>query len=815
MDYTGEHLLPGRMGHFFILLSLTASVIATLAYFKTVRAKLPDQQAAWKKLARISFGIEVLSVLMVTACLYYIMGNRFYEYKYAYEHTSNTLETKYLFSAFWTNQEGSFLLWSFWHCVLGVIVMFRSKEWEAPVMTVISAVQVCLATMVLGLYVFGYKIGSNPFTLLRETPFFNSAPAFFDPETGKLVKDYLTKVTDGNDLNILLQNYWMVIHPPVLFLGFASTLIPFAYAVAGLWTRQYGESVKKSLSWSLFSAGILGLGIMMGGKWAYESLNFGGYWAWDPVENASLVPWLVLVAGIHTLLIFKHTGRALRTTHLFFLLTFILVVYSTFLTRSGVLSDTSVHAFTSEGMKVQLLAFLLLVTLPPLILFASQYRSVPAVATEEQASSREFWMFIGSLVFFLAGLFITLGTSLPVINLLFNTRLNTGEDAVFFYNRVLIFVAIIIGLLTAIVQYLKYKSTPASYFWKKMLWPLLISVAATALILQFGNINFTDKGGGFLIAIWVTVAASVYAIVANFAYIFTGVKGKLGKIGGSVTHFGFGVFLLGVLLSSAKKEILSWNTSGIPIAFGPDSKEKSGENLTLVKGLKTDMGKYWVSYSSDSVFAAKKKWFYNLDFETKDGKEKFKLQPTAYVNRGMQGLSAEPDARHYLTEDVFVYITSTVDPDKNADTSKFYPKTMKPGDTSWYRDGFYILDSVTSKNNIPGDYDPADVATLATVKVFSKTNAKYRAQLLYINSRKGVYATADTVMAEGLVFQINALGKDGRSVELGVKESSSIMQYLTLKAYRFPMIILVWAGTVIMILGFFISMLRRMSQRNS
>ncbi|MFN5986782.1 MAG: cytochrome c biogenesis protein CcsA, partial [Chitinophagaceae bacterium] len=128
--------------------------------------------------------------------------------------------------------------------------------------------------------------------------------------------DYLQFIKDGTGLNTTLQNYWMVIHPPVLFLGFASTTVPFAFAVAGLFKKDNGW-MNHVLSWANFSAGILGLGIMMGAAWAYESLNFGGYWAWDPVENASLVPWLVLVAGIHTTMIFRKTGSSVKASYLF------------------------------------------------------------------------------------------------------------------------------------------------------------------------------------------------------------------------------------------------------------------------------------------------------------------------------------------------------------------------------------------------------------------------------------------------------------------------------------------------------------------
>src|SRR5690606_38158729 len=142
--------------------------------------------------------------------------------------------------------------------------------------------------------------------------------------------DYLSFVTDGNGLNPLLQNYWMVIHPPTLFLGFASTLVPFAYAIASLWKKDYSGWVNPVLPWTLFSAAMLGTGILMGGAWAYEALSFGGFWAWDPVENASLVPWITLIAGLHTLVIFKSTGHALRATFIFFIATFVLILYSTF-----------------------------------------------------------------------------------------------------------------------------------------------------------------------------------------------------------------------------------------------------------------------------------------------------------------------------------------------------------------------------------------------------------------------------------------------------------------------------------------------------
>ena len=179
-------------------------------------------------MARGAFIVEVVSVFAIFGILFYIIYNHLFEYKYAWQHSSRTLEVKYLLSCFWEGQEGSFLLWSIWHCVLGSILIRKARNWEAPVMTVVSFAQVCLATMIAGIYFFNWRMGSNPFVLLRNEM---DAPIFSQP-------NYLSLIKDGNDLNPLLQNYWMVIHPPVLFLGFASTIVPFAFAIAGLWTKK-------------------------------------------------------------------------------------------------------------------------------------------------------------------------------------------------------------------------------------------------------------------------------------------------------------------------------------------------------------------------------------------------------------------------------------------------------------------------------------------------------------------------------------------------------------------------------------------------
>jgi cytochrome c-type biogenesis protein CcmF len=826
MPYSGEHLWPGWLGHFFIILSFVASLVATFAFFKAT-SKNDLDNSSWKHLARGAFFVEAISVFSIFAILFYIISNHYFEYRYAWQHSSRSLETKYLLSCFWEGQEGSFLLWSFWHCVLGIIVIRTAKQWEAPVMTVVSFAQVCLATMVAGLYFFNYKLGSNPFVLLRNEGILDGAPAFLN-ENGVLRSDYLSLVKDGNDLNLLLQNYWMVIHPPVLFLGFASTTIPFAFAISGLWTKKFGDWISMALPWSLFSAAVLGTGIMMGGAWAYESLNFGGYWAWDPVENASLVPWLVLIGGIHTLLIYKHTGRSLRPTYFFFIASFCLVLYSTFLTRSGVLGDTSVHAFTDLGMNVQLLTFLLIFLIPAFTFYAIRYRQIPFIAKEEQTSSREFWMFIGSLVFFITATFISIMTSLPIFNKTLLPLVNgishlfgsktiapvvLGEDTVYPYNRIVIFIAVIIALLTAVSQYLKYKQTQTKSFSKKILWPTVISIAIASLVIGFGNINYMDHGAGFLAAIWLALACSIYSIVANLAYIWVGMKGKLNLSGASVAHFGFGLMLVGILISSSKKEVLSYNTSGIFIPLGENRiTGKAGENLTLVKGVRMDMGKYWVTYESKYLDELRKdKWHYRFRFQPKDGSKSFTLTPNAFVNKQSGDLTPNPDAKRYWTYDIFTYITSLPRVDSEHDTVSFKPYVKSIGDTIQYSNGFVTLDTILlNPSNKKYKFTSRDTALMAGLTVHSNDGPTYQvAPVLQWKNGQTIYI-ADTIPAQNLAFAFTGFVPPNH-IELRMKESNSLVDYLTIKAYKFPFINLLWFGTVLMVVGFIISILRRLS----
>ena len=802
IQFIGESLFAGQLGYFLTMLSLVASLVATFAFAKSFYTKELTIANQWKKLARIAFYIETVAVVSCVVVLFYIITNHLFEYKYAYMHSDKNMPFEYLLSCFWEGQEGSFLLWSFWHCILGLIVMARVKERESGVMMVLSFVQFCLATMVIGIYIFDYKIGSSPFILLRQEM---NWPILSRP-------DYLQLVKDGTGLNTLLQNYWMVIHPPVLFLGFASTTIPFGFVVAGLLKKDH-DWAEACSPWAAFSAGILGLGIMMGAAWAYESLNFGGYWAWDPVENASLVPWLTLVAAIHTSIVYKRTGTSLKASYLFYGLSFLLVIYSTFLTRSGVLGDTSVHAFTDLGMNGQLLSFLLIFVIPYFILYFIRFNTMKEPAKDDVVDSREFWMLVGSLVLLLSAIVISAITSIPVFNKLFGTKIAPPEDILFAHNQVQVFVAIIIGVLTAVGQFLKYKATPKTQFYKQIKWPLIITIILSAICITFIGILFKEKGAGFLGALYVALVTSLFSIVANTYYLVSIIKGKMKSAGASISHIGFGLMLLGILISASNKTVLSWNTTGFsPLQVEKDNKTPIGnpmENITLIEGIDTDMGKYMVTYLRDTFDTFENRHF-ELKFKAKKTDEVFFLYPDVMKNNKMEGFSANPAAKHYLHKDIFSYVTSFQD-NNEEDTTRFTPNQIAIGDSIFYSNGYIKLNKVVV-NPKTERLEGSNELALELI-VTSKEGIEYLANPSIIIKEMTMESLLDTIKAQNLILSFNkVIDQKKGTLEIGVKEAKTLSKLITIKVYEFPFINILWLGIIVMTTGFFIATWARVKQ---
>lgn len=501
IDFKGEHLLPGQIGQFFLVLSFGASLLSFLSYYFSTTDKVSATAANWQKIGRIGYYLNSFAILGIGACLFNIISNHYFEYHYVWAYTSRSLPVRYIISAFWNGQEGGFILWLFWQAVLGLFLIRKAGSWERPVMTVVALSQVVLATMVLGVEIFHVRLGSSPFLLLRNDM---EGPIFSNP-------NYLSFIKDGQGMVPSLQNYWMIIHPPTLFLGFASMVVPFAYAVAGLWQKRLKEWVQPAISYALFACMILGTGVVMGSFWAYESLNFGGFWAWDPVENASIFAWITMVAALHVLIVFKNTGHSYFTATFLVMISFVLTWYSSFLNRSGILGDTSVHSFTDLGMFWQLVIGILIFLGITVWLLISRWKQMPITKKDEETYSREFWMFVGTIFLGLSCFHLIVVTSIPVWNAIFHTNIAPPADAARMrhYNVIQSSFVFVITILTAFTQFLKYKKTDVTRFFITTAVYLIFAALVAALIVYatgLYKLNFV-----FVLVMW----GAVYSVIAN------------------------------------------------------------------------------------------------------------------------------------------------------------------------------------------------------------------------------------------------------------------------------------------------------------
>src|SRR5882762_4938531 len=479
------HYFIGDLGHLFVITSFVTSLVCAFAYLKAHSLTDLAQKNAWLQNARAFFYVHAIAVSGIVCSLFAIIYQHYFEYHYAYAHSSLHLPGQYMISCFWEGQEGSFLLWMFWQALLGLILMHTQRAWEASVIVVFAFVQAFLASMILGMLIpwLHIKVGSSPFILLRD--------AMADP-IFKIQPDFIPK--DGNGLNALLQNYWMVIHPPTLFLGFALTAVPFAFCIAGLWQKKYSEWIKPALPWALMGGAILGTGILMGGIWAYETLSFGGYWNWDPVENAVYVPWLVLIASIHTMMSYKNSGAALKSSMVLVIAVFILILYSTFLTRSGVLGDASVHAFTDLGLNGQLLIYLFSFTGAAAGLVIARWKAIPTTEKEVSIYSREFWVFLGATTLCLMGFQVLIPTSIPVYNRfieLFGATSNLAPPAnqIEFYSRFQMWFGVAVALISGTGQFFWWKKMNKENVRKEFITPVLISLILWAILLSLAGLK--------------------------------------------------------------------------------------------------------------------------------------------------------------------------------------------------------------------------------------------------------------------------------------------------------------------------------------
>ena len=842
------HTTIGNIGHLCIILSFVASVIATFGYFKSVQTTDLVQQESWKRFSRFAFYTHGVAVIGVIIALFTIIYNHYFEYHYAWSHSSRALPVYYIISCFWEGQEGSFLLWIFWHAALGIVLINTNKHWEAPVMAIFAAVQTFLCSMILGvvLPVIDLKIGSSPFLLMRE--------AMPDLPVWQMKPDFVAE--DGNGLNPLLQNYWMVIHPPTLFLGFATTLIPFAYAMAGLWRREFTAWIRPALPWALVSGLVLGVGIIMGGYWAYETLNFGGYWNWDPVENASFVPWLVLVAAYHCMIIYKTNQTALGTSFILVIATFILVLYSTFLNRSGVLGEASVHSFTDLGLSGQLLIYLLFFLFTAIALLIYRWKDIPKDEKEVSTYSREFWIFMGATTLCLSAFQIIAATSLPVYNKIveglgFVSKLAPPADAATYYSKFQLWFGVGIAVFSGIGQSFWWKKIKQENFTKFFLTPLLVSLVLTFVVIFF-TIK-TQTGDFFESPTYIVLLfAGIFSILTNGSILMDIFRGNYKLSGGAVTHIGVAMMLLGILFSSGYSKIVSMNESGMKIF---NEKDLEGENanankehLALWLNTPTKMDSYTLTYKGvrvegrelpeylrpeqveiiendfhavalqdieqkgkkyyakgDTLPVFPENKYYEIDFRDKAGRVTT-LFPRFQINKKM-GNSVSPDLKRSAGKDLYTYVAQAPDLDQR-EWSKTENYTIAVKDTFFLNDYVAVLDNVARVDTFEGKpLGPNNAAVQATIKVMGKEFIQYEVKPTFV-IRDGMVAMPPVENNE-VGIRAKFTNIDPKTGKFGFAVNTTQRDYVVLKAIEKPMINLLWVGTLVLMLGFTMAIIRR------
>ena len=563
------------------MLAFAGLLISTVSYFLAARG---NHRFASLGLTGYKY-FTVFVILASILLLYYFLAGD-YAYQYVYEYSSSDLSVFYLISGFWAGQRGTYLFWLLLLALLGYYIIKRGKEYSAYAMFFYGLINIFFCVMLMALSPFEKMAVPQP---------------------------------DGAGLNPLLKDPWMVVHPPVIFVGYAAVAIPAVIALAALAKRKYDEWLAIAFAPAALGAMALAAGNIMGGFWAYKTLGWGGYWAWDPVENSSLIPWMTSLALIHGLLIERRDG-AMRKTNLFMaIFTFLLVVYGTFLTRSGVLADFSVHSFVDLGVNKYLIGFMVSFTLLSIGLFLLRSPKIKGPSISLSATSQEFALLVSIWILLLIGLVVLAGTSWPLLTTILGNPATVDTGV---YTKVSFPLAVVIGIFLGFSPFLFRSGTPVSELIKKV-----IPSAVAAFIVTVISFAVGVKDISYLVFIFFAATAVFSNLIAVFKYF----PENPWLSAAQVSHFGFGLMLLGILGSSAY-----------------------ATNQKLV----IDRGSYETAFDLNISYLGMAGEMTTPDneiiLELDDGSATFEARPKLYWNSRMDGLMKKPYISRHLLYDLYL-----------------------------------------------------------------------------------------------------------------------------------------------------------------
>jgi cytochrome c-type biogenesis protein CcmF len=413
-----------------LALSVTRAVYALFAVLLVAAASL------WKGLISHDFNIE-----------------------YVYSYTSRNLPGYYIVSAFWAGQKGSLLFWAIVLSLFATLAQWLTPARYRALMPYVAAVTSSVTCFFVTVMLFA----ANPFQRMAVTP------------------------PDGNGLNPQLQNIGMVIHPPMLYLGYISITIPFAFAIAALLARRLDTGwIQAIRKWTIMSWLFLSIGITLGMWWAYVELGWGGYWAWDPVENASLLPWLTMSAFLHSVMIQEKRGMLKRWNMTLIIGSFLLSIFGTFITRSGVIS--SVHSFTQSNVGYFFLGFLLAAGILSYTLLYTRWNQLEADVQLESMLSREAAFLFNNLLLVGIAFSVLWGTLFPILSeAVRGTKISVGPP---FFNKVNVPLGLLLLALTGIGPLIAWRKASAANLRRQFIWPVATGLGVALVLLTFGMRNY-------------------------------------------------------------------------------------------------------------------------------------------------------------------------------------------------------------------------------------------------------------------------------------------------------------------------------------
>ncbi|HEX2224392.1 MAG TPA: cytochrome c-type biogenesis CcmF C-terminal domain-containing protein, partial [Thermoanaerobaculia bacterium] len=672
-----------------------------------------------------------------------LLAIRDFRIEYVFQYSGLDLPIHYQVASLWAGQKGSFLIWLVFGALIGLGVKASAGKDEPAVMGIYTLT-------LLGLLFI--LVRENPFLMLPHTP------------------------ADGQGLNPLLQDDWMVIHPPVMFVGYAAAAIPFSFAMAALWRRDYDGWAARAFPWALGGFLVLGTAILMGGYWAYKTLGWGGYWGWDPVENASLIPWLFGTVMIHGLYMERTRKRYRRVNYVLAGLTYIAVLYGTFLTRSGVLADFSVHSFVDLGISGWLTFLLVGFFVLWLYLVATRWKQIPTEPNEDPFLSRGTFLVLATITLTVSCLVIAFGTSAPLITRFQENPSQVGPE---FYNRVNFPIALLLAALMAMVPYLTWRGTPGREIARRLIVPGIFAVLVTvAAALWQVRDPFHLL---FVLLAALALAANVDKTVSRFRI------GGLRSAGGYLSHAGVGIILLGVIASSAY-----------------DHSAK----VTLEQGVPRQLGDATLTFERFVPRQGFEREKLEITVQRAGG-EAFKVYPSMFMNERTKQLMVHPDIRKSPLQDFYI---SPIEFDPGQPRLQLAKGESGSAGDAEVR---FVSFDLKAEGNAIAQMESGEPIAIGAVLEVTRGGRTTQVRPIYrMNPLSGAVETPMVDLPGGGRIYVSGINATEQAVQLGF-EGVVRRAKLSVDVTHKPLINLVWWGLYVVLIGGLLSTFQRIREVRS